>query len=311
MFVLILVSLLSVSLAYRVGLESRSARNRALHAQLRAQAASAVAVAVARIAQNADPFDHPFQAWHTHAPLASEDWLPEWSVGTDGKEPAFSCDYRTIDEEGKLNLSRASGEALERIGLSPEQIAALFDWMDGDDDTRNGGAESDFYLSRPVPYRCKNAPLEVLEELMLVRGFTANSYLGAPPGAEGPPGAVALLTCLGEGRLNINTAPLPVLKTLPLSDGAAEQLDKFRGYDELSSGKLADHVFTSAEDIDRLQGLSSADKAVLKGVARFKSEHYRVSAVAVHRASGRREQFEALVRVKQGKAEIVQWRLGP
>jgi hypothetical protein len=163
---------------------------------------------------------------------------------------------------------------------------------------------------------------------MLVRAIDRQSYVGldtshrrtAAPGAlqrnalePGRPivGWVDLLTCVGDGRLNINTAPWLVLDTLPLSDGAAEQIVRFREFDAGSRGRLEEHVFKSEEDIDQLQGLRPSDKSVLRAVARFKSEHYRVFAQAVHSPSGMRQAVEVLVRVTPEGIQVIQWRVGP
>lgn len=329
LFVLTVMSVLALSLAYRAGLEGRAARRRAVEAQLRAHARSAVAVATARLSENAaGSFDHFFQPWHTHRPLAVEAWVEEWTAaGPLGGPPAFAADYQTIDEEGKLHVRHASGDALARLGMTPGQIDGLFDWMDGDEEARPAGAESDYYLAARA-YRSKNAPLESLDELLLIRGFGPGDYLGTdashsremPQGpiravtsAGGRPvlGWVDLLTCVGDGRLNINTAPWPVLATLPLSDGAAEQIIRFREFDARSTGRLDEHVFTSADEIDRLQGLKPSDCDVLKRVARFKSEHYRIFAQASHGPTGLQYRIEVLVRATPQGAQVMQWRIAP
>jgi hypothetical protein len=280
-----------------------------------------------RLSENAAPFDHFFQPWHTHRPLADEPWLVERTTGPTGEAPAFAADYQTIDEEGKLHVQRASGDALARLGMTSDQIDSLFDWMDADEDARPSGAESDYYVAARG-HRCKNAPLESLEELLLIRGFGPGNYLGtdathgrktpqaslrAGAAAGGRPsiGWVDLLTCVGDGRLNINTVPWPVLTTLPLSEGAAEQVVRFREFDARSTGRLDEHVFTSADDIDRLQGLKASDRDVLKRVARFKSERYRIFAQAAHGPTGLQYRVEVLVRMTAQGVRIMQWRVAP
>lgn len=109
-------------------------------------------------------------------------------------------------------------------------VNSLKDWLDAhDDDAITGldGAESDYYESLEVPYRCRNGPIPRLEELLLVRGITSELFYG--DGAA--PGLKPFLTVHGlraredsivwPGRININTAPLPVLAAL-LPPGAEE-----------------------------------------------------------------------------------------
>jgi type II secretory pathway component PulK len=107
LFVMTVLSLAAMSFSYRAGLKSRAVHQRALAAQLSAQARSAVAVAIGRLKENTNEFDHPAEPWHFHPPLASEDWLNEWS----SEDSAFLADYQVSDEEGKLNLMFASSEA--------------------------------------------------------------------------------------------------------------------------------------------------------------------------------------------------------
>jgi hypothetical protein len=70
-------------------------------------------------------------------------------------------------------------------------------------------------------------------------------------------------------------------------------------------------VFKSAEDIEQLQGLKPSDKAALRAVARFKSQHYRVFAQAAHLPTGLRHRVEVLLRVDPPKSRVMQWRVVP
>ena len=60
-----------------------------------------------------------------------------------------------------------------------EEIAdAILDFLDDDDEPREFGLESDYYTSLGNPYRCKNGPLDSLDELLLVRGVTPQLLFG-------------------------------------------------------------------------------------------------------------------------------------
>ena len=332
LFVMIVLGLLAVSFAYRTGIESRMTRDQLVMAQLKAQAASAVAIAIGRLRENTNDFDHFAEPWHSHMPLANEDWIPEWIQDPYGYAPEFVTNYQVIDEQGKLNLLYASSEALERLGMTPEQIASLFDWMDEDQITHSEGAEQTYYLARPDPYRCKDAPLECLDELLLVRGFNSFSYLGEDAnhnrlldpsendgGVTFPPddgdgrlrlGWIDTLTCVGDGRINLNTAPSSVLEVLPISPAAVDQILGYRAFDEYSSGELSDHVFRSAQDIEQLQGLTEMDIDVLKAVATFRSSHFRIFAQSVHLSTQLRYHLQVLVQITPEGPKILQWKGG-
>ncbi len=329
MFVMAVLSIVAVSFAYRANVYTRSDKDYQIHTKLKSHAASAVAIAMGRLLENNNDFDHRAEPWCTHAPLASEDWLPEWSARMD-ESSTFVADYQVIDEESKLNIAFASSDALETLGLSAAQANSLFDWIDSDNATQADGAESDYYLTLPNPYLCKNAPVEVLSELLLIRHYKPSDYWGEDVnhnrsldqnendgGATYPYdnadgrlrlGIVDVLTCRGDGRVNINTAPKCVLLTLPISEGSVDQILAYRAYDQDSGGDIEDHVFRSEEDIEQLQGLSLEDIDVLKGAATFKSTHFRMFAVARHTVTGLEYRLEVLISVEGDRLNVLEWR---
>jgi general secretion pathway protein K len=107
-------------------------------------------------------------------------------------------------------------------------INSLKDWLDsGDDEAITGlsGAESGYYQGLDPPYSCRNGPFYHLGELALVKGMTADLLNGA----GGIPGISQYITVHGitntdekkmtfRGKININTAELPVLTALLPSD---------------------------------------------------------------------------------------------
>jgi len=320
LFVLSALGVAALSLSYRASVGMRQSRQDVLRVQLHAQARSAARIAIARLLANADDFDHRAEAWHTHRPLLSEDWLPAWQ-GPFGRAGDFRTEYFVLDEESKLHIANLSSDMMTKFGMSDEQAAALMDWIDADDVPRSGGAESEYYRALPAPYACKNAPLETLDELVLVRGFDRRQYMGDDIAARldaswrdaiptQPPrlGWVSLLTCCCGGKININTAPAEVLAALPISPQAVRQIVEFRRFDESTAGALEPHVFRSAQDIEQLNGLTAAEKDVLKALCRFNSKHFRIFVLSVHSPSGARVELEALVRVEAGVAQVLQWK---
>jgi type II secretory pathway component PulK len=88
--------------------------------------------------------------------------------------------FGLMDEAAKLNINSAGYERLMKLPAMTDDVAsAIVDWRDEDNTPSNGGAENDYYLSRqPVPYYCKNAPFETVEELLMVRGITRQLLYG-------------------------------------------------------------------------------------------------------------------------------------
>ena len=129
-------------------------------------------------------------------------------------------------------------------------INPIKDWLDsGDDDAITGlsGAESDYYESLDPPYKCKNGPFDHLSEVRLVKGITPELFNGF----GGAAGLGAYITVYGAeksgdqgftfpGKININTAELPVLAALlPMeSSGFAQAMIDYR---EAMSGSQYTH----------------------------------------------------------------------
>ncbi len=130
--------------------------------------------------------------------------------------------YRLSDEESRININGAAPDRVDRlltaVGLD-KQVRdvisdSLQDWKDPDDLHRVNGAESeDYYLKLPVPYRARNGALQDEAELLQIRGVTREIYRGS----EHRPALSDLVTVAGRDAVNMNTAPVPVLTALGLS----------------------------------------------------------------------------------------------
>ena len=95
----------------------------------------------------------------------------------------------------------------ETAGVPFEQrdalIDCLLDWVDQDELTRLSGVESEYYESLSPPYKSKNASIDTIDELALVKGF--DEYITDT--TQTVYEAVArFLTTYAEGPININAA---------------------------------------------------------------------------------------------------------
>ena len=144
--------------------------------------------------------------------------------------------YGISDEESRLNLNVATPENLTKLtGMTPDVIAAILDWRDGNNAVTPNGAEADYYASLQPPYLPRNGPFQTTRELLMVRGVSRQLLLGddleqngllepdgngEPPlsrdrGVLRDPGWAALLTvnsavnnqsASGKNRVDIQTA---------------------------------------------------------------------------------------------------------
>lgn len=130
--------------------------------------------------------------------------------------------YQLTDESARLGLNSVAAQRFARLldalgvdATERDSIAdSLQDWRDADELDRLHGAESEFYLALPVPYRARNGNLQDPAELLQIRGVTPELYSGAGD----RPGLSELVTAATVSTVNLNTASPPVLKALGFSD---------------------------------------------------------------------------------------------
>jgi general secretion pathway protein K len=116
---------------------------------------------------------------------------------------------------------------------------SIKDWI-RTDGPQPAGAKSDYYQGLAVPYYAKEAPIDDLSELLLVKGVTPEMYwgsnatnhtpsvfqhklgLGTAPGQapDYPFGLVEIFTPFSSGKINVNTADANVLQMIPGVDAA-------------------------------------------------------------------------------------------
>lgn len=170
--------------------------------------------------------------------------------------------------------------------LSPDMIInPVKDWLDsGDDDAITGisGAEADYYLSLDPPYSIRNGPFRHVKELMRVKNITADMFYGfdipdyvtvyAMMPADGDPDAFTY-----DGKININTAPIPVIAAL-LPEGygfLAEEIAAFR--EERANGGYINDL----TDPTWYQSVPGAgDIAIDPELITTQSDHFRIVSTA-------------------------------
>ncbi|HEY5998180.1 MAG TPA: hypothetical protein VI078_02645 [bacterium] len=143
--------------------------------------------------------------------------------------PAFAKDvalgdgtysWRISDESGLVPINGIQQRSvlvgvLKLCGMAPGSdrdtvVDSILDWRDVGSEHRINGAEEDYYRSLDPPYSCKDGPLDVVEELLLVRGVTPELFFGTGEGEKRVPGLRDLLTVYSlEGEILPNAATVP------------------------------------------------------------------------------------------------------
>lgn len=127
---------------------------------------------------------------------------------------SMQVDVQVHDLGEKLNINRMSEVQLQQFfsfltsdySLSTQLSQTIMDWRDADSTPRPNGAERDAYIKAEMLALPTNAPFREIEELQNVMGMTPEVYAKASP----------YLTTHGQlGQVNLNSAPIPVLRALP------------------------------------------------------------------------------------------------
>jgi general secretion pathway protein K len=196
--------------------------------------------------------------------------------------------------ERYLNYFKNDEEETPEDSQPPAIINSLKDWLDsGDDDAITGlsGAESSYYQGLSPPYASRNGPITDINDLLLVKGITPKLLYG---GSE-KTGIAEFLTVYGmqpgagtsfifPGKININTAELPVLVAMLPSENAdlaqaflelRQEAATIEGAPDLSgtmwykdiagiSGiNLDSNLITTASDFFRIKSEAKVNNSVL------------------------------------------------
>jgi len=208
-----------------------------------------------------------------------------------------TCAVTILDESGRINVNALKDkngqlnrpqidrllkliDLVNRRNADQERIsygvvAALIDWIDEDDDVTHlpfvspdgRGAESSYYEGLTPPYRCRNAAMDTIEELCWVKDMT-------------PEGFDVLrehLTTVGDGQININSAPVLVLQSL------TEQMDSALA--QMIVRQRQRRPFASVTELRSVPGMTDNIYLAIKDSVTVEPEEriYRVRALgSVH-----------------------------
>ena len=218
------------------------------------------------------------------------------------------------DEQSRLcvnTMDEAMLSALfeQHAGLRGRELRravdGVLDWVDEDDERSEYGAEAKDYDRTQAPVSCANSPFVCLEELLLVAGVTDECYQQVK----------GLLTVHGDGRVNLNTAPLEVLLVVAMAttrDRGAVEGALGRVVDARESGAIFERMAPEAiGGVLAQYGLFSSEEAVaLSGMAGslcVESDLFRGVAVSERGSPGRAVRYWAEFVVSRSEGGFVEW----
>jgi general secretion pathway protein K len=210
---------------------------------------------------------------------------------------------KIIDLERYANINTASpqliNQALTAMGVDANNIPVISDsiedWVQPGDNPRLSGAKNSYYLSLNPPYYCKEAPMDDISELLLVKGVNGAVYNGgtdtnsaAPKNFSKSPfenanytfGLKDVFTPFSDGKINLNTADANVLQLLPgVDETTAQNIIKTRAGPDGVDGTADDTPYQSPGDVQRA-GINQEAMANIGSYCDVHSRTFQVNVTA-------------------------------
>jgi general secretion pathway protein K len=218
------------------------------------------------------------------------------------------------DEAGKIPLNKLINDTpdnpvirniLIRLLTQPEFgldekkaeeiIDSIKDWIDADDSTTGYGAETSYYASLDQPYEAKNAQLDCIEELLMIKGLTKEIFNGT----KEKPGLAGYVTVDSDGVININTAPKMVLRALSagISTEVADSIDEYR--------RKEGNDLSSPQWYKQVTGM--ADVTIKSELITVKSNYFKI--ISTGKMKNMAQSLSGVVKRTQQKSfQIIKWR---
>jgi general secretion pathway protein K len=312
--VLIITLIVTLTLQFNTSMRSEfyAAANMRDNTRLSSIAKSGFHYALAVLFEDASEtaFDSLREAWADPVTL---------SANSDAMFEEGRFEVQIMDHSGRIqinNLVQREGEGKgkyhkkqkdlltrllrsEQFDLDAEEvdnlIDAIKDWIDSDNEATKFGAESSYYQTLERPYACKNAPLDFLEELLLVRGITKELFYGTREN----PGLSNYLSTRGEGKININTADPLVLRSLSehLDQEMVEEMIAYRENEKNDLSQPGWHK--------KVRGMSS--EVSIDDLIATSSTHFEIRSEGLKETM--RKRVGGLVERKEGALRILSWRV--
>jgi general secretion pathway protein K len=312
LWVVLVLSLLISGFAFTMHVETQVASYARKELKAEMLARSGIEVARMQLILDAQsPTNSGFDA-------LNQDWATNELLYVDHELGDGTFNVKVTDEESKIPINRVTDVQLKRLcgllGVEPSDsdviVDSILDWIEPGDLTRLNGAKSDYYESLSPPYRAKNAPMDRVEELLLIRGVTPELYQGTPATDTDPavPGLSEVLTTMTSGTINVNTASAIVLQTmLGLDDTQVQAVISHRDGADGIPGTEDDMPFRSpAEFFAAVGNLSPANTQAAQAVVTVKSSFFTVKSTG--QVGGVKRTILATLHRAGAVVQIVMWR---
>jgi general secretion pathway protein K len=247
----------------------------------------------------------------------NQDWATNTELYVNHELGDGVFNVKITDEESRMPINTASEVQLQRLmtllNVDPSDgdiiVDSILDWIGPGELTRLNGAKSDYYMSLSPPYRAKDAPMDRVDELLLVRGMTPELYHGKPATDKDPaqPGLAEVFTTMSSGTVNVNTAaPIVLQAWLGLNDVQVQAVLARRDGADGIPGTDDDLPFhTVGEFFATVGNLDAAAVQALQGQVSVNSEFFTIKSTG--EVGGVKHTILATVHRDNGNIDIVMW----
>ena len=295
-WILTLLALMAVGLAYRISLELRLADYDVGRLQLFYLMQGGLRQAAAVLQEDG---------------LEADSFQDAWAIPTDPKEPVPLGEgsfFLTIeDEAARPNLNSVDQETLMRVPGMEESVASSLRVWRGDQDLSSSVVDQEeaYYRSLTPPLEREKGPIQSLEELALVRGMTPSLAASLQ----------SLFTVYGSKKINVNTASEETFALLGLEESIAHELVRYRLGEDGEAGTEDDHVFQVVDELasaELFEALSLTPDLQLKMAGlvsqmTVQSDHFRVRCKTVAKNGMAKTVVAVIQRTPKSPAVIKYW----
>jgi len=297
LWVVVILTVITISFGRQALLERRAASYTIDHEQALNMARGAIERGRAELENKAayDRINRPAmsapytgfdQRWN-HPPSLSEEGLLKI------EEPGSKDEVKFVitDEQSRISINHAPKELLANI----KELGV----RGADEIVSARGTSSD----------PKNRePFVLTEQVRQLDGIDPELWVGKGDEA----GLGDLLTCWGDGRINLNTAPRAVLEQIPdLDKNVLEALMLCRAGPDGEENTTDDVAFETWHDVQAKAQINADLLGPLAKYCTLDSQFFTITGLATQRQGKIRAVCKATVEVRNGVSRIRQWREDP
>jgi general secretion pathway protein K len=291
-----LMTLIVVDFAMSAGLGFVSAANQANELRSYYLARSAVNVGLALLAQDTrldaqsqTPFDSLEDPWAVpFPPIPVDGGVVALSIVDETRKLSVNS---LVDTDGKINqpAMQRMTRLFSILGINPEVLAAIVDWIDPDNIESPGGAEADYYMGLRPPYQPRNGPMPTIGDLKMVKGINEAAFNRLRP----------FLTVMPENQINANTAQAEVLASL------ADELMEDPKIVQAIIEARAVRPFENVTDVTNIPEVGAIGSKLTQGLT-TRSQYFTITGVGSF--AGARKMITATFHREQaGNGTLASW----